>query len=392
MKIALIIEGTYPWYMGGVSEWVYQYLLSFKDIDFYIIQITTDEYRKVKFDKAFYPIVPNVKKLIRIEVPPLDVINKNRFYEWWKNLSLHDQFLQDVQLIHVTNTGFAGLIGSYLSEYWNKPLILTEHAIYWKEIELGALALECGYTIPSEPRAMDIYKNYFSTTAKRVYKNAYKVISVSKYNIHYQYQLGAKNPIYIPNGVSQRLWSNSIKQKGKGVTVGWVGRCADLKNPLKFFDFVDAFLKFHKNVDFIMCLAQAGETELEKRVIQRASKYPELKLIWNQKAEKYYSEMDALCITSKHESQPLVLFEAIGHGVLPIGWEVGDAGTEFGVFVPYNETPEILARKFNEIIKNPEKYSSLLESLRKKVQSEHLWEKIFQQYRHIFKEVGLYNR
>ena len=47
ISVLLIIEGTYPWYRGGVSEWVYQYLKALNNYDFHILQVATDEFQQL---------------------------------------------------------------------------------------------------------------------------------------------------------------------------------------------------------------------------------------------------------------------------------------------------------------------------------------------------------
>ena len=68
-SVLLIIEGTYPWYRGGVSEWTYQYLKAMKLYDFHILQVATDEFQQLDPENALYPLTQNVKSFTRVPPP-----------------------------------------------------------------------------------------------------------------------------------------------------------------------------------------------------------------------------------------------------------------------------------------------------------------------------------
>jgi glycosyltransferase involved in cell wall biosynthesis len=383
MKIGLIIEGTYPWYMGGVSEWIHQYVTHMKQHDFYILQIATDDFRRMELKHGAYKLAPNILQFHRIPVPPLQIISSKVFHSWYQEWVHIFKEFDVVDLFHATNTGFAGLIGAYLKSVFRKPLLLTEHAIYWKEVELGTRALECGYTIPESREQVQFYVNYFQRTAQRIYKTADRVVSVSKYNLPLQGKFGASQIQYIPNGVHEKFIVTGFEKKNNIPVIGWVGRCSDLKNPIRFFDILAEFQAKKFPVRGLMLLAQSGESALEQKVIEASRYFQHVELIWNQKSERFFDEMDFLCLTSKHESQPLVLFEAIARGVIPVGWEVGDATGEYGIFLPPTSSAEFLVKKMIGIWKNPKKKKELIHSLQTKIVRQHQWEQIFGQYEQV---------
>ena len=149
--VALFIEGTYPWYRGGVSEWVHQYIHAFPDLEFNIIQVATDEYRDADLSTALYQVPDQVNSLTRVPPPPKGISNIGEANGWFDAIAPKiNAISSQSNLLHVANTGFAGWLGLKAARQYRSPLILTEHALYWKEVQMGAAALECAYQVPNE--------------------------------------------------------------------------------------------------------------------------------------------------------------------------------------------------------------------------------------------------
>lgn len=388
--ILLLLEGTYPWYLGGVSEWVHQYLSEFSDYNFRILQVATDEYLKRDIQETLYDIPDNVRDFVRIPPPDLYEDWSKESFKWLEsNRDKIQSVLNDINIIHVTNTGFAGWLGSVLSAEMNEPLVLTEHAIYWKEIELGAVALECGYKIPKQEIQKQRYVELFQKMAKEIYRKASVNISVSKCNTDKEYSLGVAYKAYIPNGVDNQFFTDKDRTAtSEKLTIGWIGRCTNMKNPLRFFSLVDAFRNIpDTHVSFKMLLCDAGENKLKQQIIERSSKYPEVRIIWNQSTIDYIHDMDAVCITSYNESQPLVLFEAIANKSLPFGWTAGDANKEYGLFVNQDVAPFNLATQLTGLWHSKNKWTQKVNGYYESVKKNHTWNNVFSQYREIFQSI-----
>ncbi|HKJ45346.1 MAG TPA: DUF3492 domain-containing protein [Balneolales bacterium] len=382
--ILLIIEGTYPWYRGGVSEWVHQYLHAFSDCNILILQIASEPYVTLNIDQAIYEIPPNLIEFKRISLP--DLANDWYYFRYpWSHTIIDTVklFMRSVSLIHVTNTGFAGWLGTQLATYYKQPLLLTEHAVYWKEIEMGAVALECGYMLENAKYNRREVVSIFKQFAHETYLRAYKTISVSQHNLNYQRTLGANSPVYIPNGINHHLIDDQPADMTRNdMVIGWVGRCAKMKNPMRFFEVIETMHNYRLiNVRFIMMLSFAGEAGLEDEINKQAKNYHYLEVIWNEKAINYIHKFDALCITSYNESQPLVLFEALSQNVLPFGWKAGDANAKYGLFIEQHEPATVLVNKLMTVWNNKVYWSEELQSKKKLLKAEHTWEKIFSKYR-----------
>lgn len=249
---------------------------------------------------------------------------------------------------------------------------------------MGAVALECGYKVPANNEMKTQMVSHFKNIARHTYQEADKVISVSKCNILAQQQLGAHHVHYIPNGVNKG-WLTGHKLKNEVPVIGWIGRCAEMKNPLKFFDVIETFRRGkYGKARFLMMICDANEPELWQQVTQKADGYSELTLIKNASAEHYLDQMDALCITSHNESQPLVLFEALSKKVLPIGWQAGDVTSTYGIIKPPLTPVDELVKTVMEVWHRPKEWEKSVSKRFEMVKAKHTWDTIFEQYRTLF--------
>ncbi|HLR33344.1 MAG TPA: glycosyltransferase, partial [Fodinibius sp.] len=211
------------------------------------------------------------------------------------------------------------------------------------------------------------------------------VISVSKHNIPAQQKQGARKVRYIPNGVPAAWLGEPASGRSTALTIGWIGRCAEMKNPLKFFDVIDAFNRYGRtNARFLMVVCESGEPGLEQKVRVESRKYAHLEVVWNRSAKAYIDQMDALCITSHNESQPLVLLEALSKKVLPAGWRTGDVTREFGLILDPRATADKLAADIMELWHEPVKWERVVNRRFVKIKKHHTWEKIFARYDMLF--------
>lgn len=379
-QILLVIEGTYPWYRGGVSEWVHQYIRAFDEVQFGILQIATDEYRDSSIDDATYAMPDHVSSFIRIPPPAMKGDWDTDAKAWFQSHS--DQLSETAgraECVHVTNTGFAGWLGMKLAATHDKPLVLTEHALYWEEVKMGAVALECGYKIPQHEQGKAYVSDLFKNIARQVYRTSDEIISVSESNIPRQREVGAKSVRYIPNGV-EASWIREEKSRTQPLTLGWIGRCAEMKNPLKF---LEVACQLQAPAKCLMMLCDAAEPGLKKQVITEAEQLDNIILVWNRPAIEHIDRMDALCITSHNESQPLVLFEALSRKVLPFGWSTGDVTSKYGVVAAQGTPVEEMASSITELWNSPEKWRQELEKRFQQIKNHHTWQGVFSQYKSV---------
>jgi glycosyltransferase involved in cell wall biosynthesis len=74
MKICIIVEGCYPYIMGGVSSWVHTLITKTPDAEFYIQALIVDRKQSGKF---LYNLPSNVKEVREIYLQDIDWLGKH---------------------------------------------------------------------------------------------------------------------------------------------------------------------------------------------------------------------------------------------------------------------------------------------------------------------------
>lgn len=379
MNHLLVIEGSYPWFRNGVSEWTYQYLKHFKHDTFHVLQVASAATRDMSFDAALYPLNENIKTFKRISMPPLTVDGIPDLNRWFKSMNIGEI---KVDRIHVINAGFAGWLGARISEKTGIPLIVTEHTLYWKEIEAGSPVLDSAYVLPQNI-LRDSWVQFYKAMARVVYSRATAVVGSARSTIQEQRLMGAYEPVFIPNGVSGAKIFRGDKKRSKPPVIGWVGRCSDVKHPLRFLDLVECFKVNEVDARFIMVICEASEPKLELAVKERLKTLHRVEVHWNRTAEGIYEKMDAICITSKEDTLPLVLLEAASKKVVPFGWRTGDFDSNWGLAVDQQDIADALIQHWVKFWRNESGFVARQNDLQERITRDHTWEVIFSRYEEI---------
>lgn len=382
-KVTLIIEGVYPWFISGVSQWLYRYFDYFSDIQFQVIQIATDPFKHPDFKKADYPLGQNIINFIRVIPPKITKLSHSEedLKKWTKTLRLPD--LAATDLIHVVNTGLAGWLGSFLSKRFNKPLYLTYFESYVRQISVGATTIANGYKLSLLGLNSEEYLPFFEALESEIVRQS-NFISCT--NLKDSERLKEQNPntFYLPNGVDETwlITSKLKKYDADHLIIGWIGHCTWQKNPLKFFELIDAFRRWKTNTaTFIMLLLESGEFDLTEKVLDKAQDYPELELIWNKQTSTVIEKLDAVCYTGFYEAFPLSLVESGAKKVLPFGWNCGDLPNDLGNFEHEDAMPETVAYHILSLRRRKPQWDKVVEELHKKIEEQYLWKHIFMEYK-----------
>jgi len=185
IDICLLLEGTYPYATSGVSTWVHSLISGLPEFKFGLVHFSNSE--KIPAPKFILP-----KNLVLVENIPLK-IRKDSIHL----VELLDR-IPEAKVYHALSTGFAGLIASRKKQTTNSPMILTEHGIYWHEIELGIDELECGFKIIHTKdgrlklgRSWEEWLFRFKLFARTAYKAADQITTVCTKNKKMQVSQGA---------------------------------------------------------------------------------------------------------------------------------------------------------------------------------------------------------
>ena len=382
-KITLIIEGVYPWYKSGVSEWAYRYLTTFSDTNFRIIQVATDHFKNADYRKALYPIPSNVTDFHRVQPPTVSSFRSSDsdLKKWIQSLDLPD--FSDSDSIQVLNAGLAGWLGLSLSKSSKKPLFLLHLNNYSRKIEAGSVTIANGFKLEMLGLPKNEWHSLFESMAEEVVRSASMIICSNPGETE-NLKSKNKNTHYIPCGIDES-WLITSKLKNydsEHLIIGWIGQCSHTKNPLKFFELIDAFKKWKTNTaTFKMMLLESGEFELTEQILERSQDYPELELIWNKPTATYIEKMDAVCFTSLYESFPLILVEANAKKVLPFGWNCGDLPNELGAFEPMGALPETVAYRILSLRRKKQEWDAIVEKNYQTISEKYLWKTVFSEYR-----------
>ncbi|MEN3039265.1 MAG: GT4 family glycosyltransferase PelF [Candidatus Kryptonium sp.] len=343
VDVCLILEGTYPYVSGGVSKWTHALISNLKHIDFAIVHLFADERKEAKFK-----IPKNVKDIVEIDVRD-GVGYKFNFYD------LLD-IVPEAKVYHSLSTGFAGLLGLQVKLAKKKPWILTEHGLYWKELEFGVDEVECGFKIfknssDKEKACVERrgYLQIFKNIAKTCYLESDLVTTVCKYNLEQQISLlGDKLSVdllkkfyLIENFVEPEFFDIPTKFEKNNRVVSFIGRVVPIKDVKTFIKAMPLILEDVYDVKFLIvgdltqdieytneCLNLAKELRLDDKV----------SFVGEAQVIDYLKMSDVLVLPSVSEGQPFVVLEAMALGIPIVATPVGgvpelvyESGFECGV-------------------------------------------------------------
>ena len=324
VDVCLILEGTYPYIRGGVSQWVQQLVTGLPHLDFAILHL--------RFGppplRASYDLPPNVRQLLIVSVEEFhDARPESR---WWSE----HLTLPQAQVYHALSTGFAGVLGMQIKHATGRPLLLTEHGIYWHEVASGSDDLECGFKVAGDSNTwlgLTANREHWTETlrdlARQTYEAADAILTVCQANQELQLDNCARPERcrVISNGVDLPPKSRSLSHTDVPPHFGLVGRVVAIKDILTFLRAaarVRAGLpeaRFsvigpldHDRAYAAECRSLAASLGLSAEIF-----------IGETDPFKYYSGFTALVLTSVSEGLPYALLEAMSAGLAVIATDVG---------------------------------------------------------------------
>ncbi|CUT02580.1 GT4 family glycosyltransferase PelF [Candidatus Chrysopegis kryptomonas] len=393
VDVCLILEGTYPYVIGGVSKWVHELVKNLNHLKFSILHLYADERKEIKFE-----IPMNVDSIVEI-----DVRNGLGFKFDFKDVI---SFIPNARIYHSLSTGFAGLLGLQIKQRKNKPFILTEHGIYWKELEFGVNEVECGFKIFKDEKiknelcsARREYLKIFKDIAMRCYLEADLVTTVCRYNLEQQLSLIPSELIddlrrkfrVIENFVDEKFLDGLSRVKDVKNVV-FIGRVVPIKDVKTFIRAIPLILeeigdvKFYvvgdlrQDFDYAMeCFKLAESLGINERVI----------FTGEANSVDYLKIADVLVLPSVSEAQPFVVLEAMALGVPVVASSVGgvpelvnEAGNECGLLFEVGDY-RMLAQNVIRILRD-ENLEKILSRNGIKKAKRFTLEKFVKSYREIY--------
>jgi len=393
--VCLILEGTYPYFVGGVSSWVHEIVNGMTDVEFSIVHL----YSGKAPEQEKYQLPQNVRELLCL---PILIDKDHADFE-----SILAQ-IPDADLYHSLSTGFAGWIGTELKRRRMRPLLLTEHGIYWHEIELGADEIECGFKVMKMKRTeLFLGKNWFSwlqffkRIAKQTYREADLITTVCETNRRMELSVSANagkcrvihNGVKLPPMAAKSNW-----QQSAAPSVGLVGRVTPIKD-------IETFIRASARVRSVFPEARfyvIGPIEQDSDYYLKCKNLAEKLGLENLfftgriNALNFYANLDLVALTSVSEGQPFALLEAMAAGIPVVATDVGgcdeiinganDGLGQAGLLCRVGDVAGISAAMLR-ILKNPSLWRECAQNGRKRIEKFYRSEKMIQRYRQTYRQL-----
>ena len=331
--VALVLEGTYPAALGGVSTWVHGLVSGLPGVRFGLVHLYAGgEPGADRFD-----VPPNVVWRRTLRLPDdLDALDPDALA----------QCVPATPVVHALSAGFAGLVGAAMkrgrtANRRGGALLVTEHGVAWHEVAEGAPELETGLRlVGADQSAGDacasraLWVRRFQDTARAVYAAADRVTTVTAANRPLQAAVGCPHAEVIPNGTAPpaRLGPLGADELARldpragrpaSLRVGFVGRVTPLKDVAAFVRTAARVAEAVPGAAFFAvgptedagylaeCQALAGRLGVD------------VAFTGPQPADLWLRHLDVAVLASRSEAEPLVLLEAMAHGTSVVTLDVG---------------------------------------------------------------------
>lgn len=370
--VGLVTEGFNPSGVGGINTWINQLTSVLPEIDFKIINITSKlqeiDYEKLPINVSEYIEVPiwaetavrwdrEKKHFLKEELQDIKSSHGTpfRFFQHLeKNYSqiqeIKDAFLAsisnfqkfykiienlDLSLIHTTNVGLAGLLGTYLRWITKKPLLVSEHGSYineWK-LKLRNKFFPSEIQVPRKILNLDLKKKYKEVMdfneelVSYVLRNADMILPVTGVHIKDEIKYGAdpRKIHIIRNGVP--MFPNKSKEDIQdAIKIGMLTRV----NPIKNIELAIDVMKILINQSNKYELHIAGPIEDYDYFYELKSRIEEYNVenkiffynsVWE--TDNWLECIDTLILTSISEGLPYALLEGISRDIPIVTTDVG---------------------------------------------------------------------
>jgi glycosyltransferase involved in cell wall biosynthesis len=319
------------------------------------------------------------------------------------------ELLPQARLYHSLSTGIAGMLGTEVKLRTQLPFVLTEHGIYWHEVELGVDELECGFKVVKTEQGelllgqtWEDWNQTFRDLARRAYTSADLITTVCSFNQALQYSLGASSSKsrVIPNGTPlprNGLHGTRKRDRNANPHIALVARVTPIKDVKTFLRACSVVQEQIPDAEFSVI----GPTDHDPKYTQQCMHLvDELQLrsvtfTGEAKVEEFYPGLDIAVLTSVSEAQPLVILEAFAHGIPVVTTDVGGLPelvlgsdqhrTPAGIVCPASN-PQRIAEGILRLCRDDELYREYSEAGLERVRTTYSTEKLLSSYGAIYQQ------
>ena len=319
------------------------------------------------------------------------------------------------KILHSPSTGYAGLLGSLASIYFDTPFILTEHGIYTKERKIDLLSAKWikfskSSLIKEKVEELNYVKkmwvNFFEQIGKFSYSQAKYIISLYKETQKVQISYGAdKNRcIVIPNGIDLDRFNSLVFKRESKIpqVVTLIGRVVPIKD-IKTFIRAIAIAKLSiANIVGLIVGPTDEDKEYAKECFEMVKLFnlnQNIQFLGHRRVDDILPKSGILTLTSISEGMPLVVLEAFAAGVVCVTTDVGSCKdliygaldqrdieiSKAGEVVPIADS-SALAKSYIKFLTNERLYKQAQKSALTRVKLYYQDKMFLNKYRKIYKE------
>ena len=342
-EVALVVEGSYPYVTGGVSEWTQQVIEGLPDVSFSVVSLGEPGISR-------YARPANLVEVVDLPLDP--------------ETGAVTGELPDALVYHALATGAAGAAASGAAAERGRPFLLSEHGLAWLEARIGIVGCKGPKGVVDAPLV--------EAQARRAYRDARAVTAVCAWSADRQRELGARDVRVIQNAAIRPQPTASLDRSAP--LIGFVGRVVAVKDVVTFLDACRFVADEVPDARFVVVGPLDQDLEYAARCIERAEALGlDVRFTGATDPAQWYPQLDALVLTSRSEAQPLVALDAMAAGVPVVATAVGGC-TELLAgrgLVTRPGDPSATAAAVLRLLRDSALRSRLVDAARLRVAQEH---------------------
>ncbi|MCW3038429.1 MAG: hypothetical protein JWM31_334 [Solirubrobacterales bacterium] len=320
----LIVEGSYPYVTGGVSAWADGLIRSQPDLNFTVAHLRDAD----RPDGTPAYALPENAQLVEIVLDGARATPQDGA----------EDGLPEARVYHAACTGAAAEVGLRAARDRDRPLVLTEHGVAWREAAWAPAGCQYGPNNLARPQRLR-RASEVARMARVTYAAADAITSVCGVNGALQTAAGA------PRDRQHLIW-NPVQARAArvptrdGLLVGFVGRVVAIKDVATFLRACAEVAALRDDARFVVVGPMDYEPDYAQRCVELADTLglgDRIRFTGTCDPAAWYDRMDVLVLTSLSEAQPLVALEAMAAGIPVVATDVGgcrEAVGEAGLITP----------------------------------------------------------